>query len=224
VPVPLGLEQIPPPVWLKLLGIGDNPQWGFKQGERRDNSYYFCIFHFYPSTMKRYDLLAASLLLTFLFVFSCKKKEETPPASSTTTTTATTTTSGTTTGGTTTGGTATGTVATIDVSKFVGTKNVEESCSGQADDYKCNVTKDNSTNGKIWFDNFWNIKNFYGITQKVFGNVSGSSVNIPSQTVSGNNYQITISGTGTYNGAFTSYVYTAKVITGNSFSCNAKYK
>jgi hypothetical protein len=173
--------------------------------------------------MKVSAVLASAFVISFLFVSSCKKKEETPPASSTTTSGTTTGTTSTTTGGTT-GSTTGTTAATIDVSKFVGTKSVEESCSGQADDYKCNVTKDNSTNGKIWFDNFWNIKNFYGITQKVFGNVSGSSVNIPSQTVSGNNYQITISGTGTYNGAFTSYVYTAKVIKGNTFSCNAKYK
>lgn len=175
--------------------------------------------------MKAPELLASALVIGFIFVFSCKKKEETPPASSTTTTTSGTTTgtTSTTTGGTT--GSSTGTTAaTIDVSKFVGLKNVDESCSGQADSYLCNVAKDNATNGKILFDNFWNIKNFYGITQKVFGNVSGTSVNIPSQTVSGNNYQITISGTGSYNGANTTYVYTAKVVKGNSFSCNAKYK
>jgi len=178
--------------------------------------------------MKSRDLIASVLLLTFLFVFSCKKKEETPPSSSTTSTSTTTTgsttgTTSTTTGGTT--GSTTGTTATtIDVSKFVGLKNVEESCSGQSDSYLCNVSKDNSVNGKIWFDNFWNIKNFYGITQKIYGNVSGSSVNIPSQTVSGNNYQINISGTGTYNGAYTNYVYTSKVISGYSFSCNSKYK
>ena len=180
--------------------------------------------------MKVRDQLLSALLMLFLIVLSCKKKEETPPASSTTSTTGASSTTGATTGtttGTTTGvttGSITGTVATIDVSKFVGTKNVEESCSGQADSYVCNVSKDNSTNGKIWFDNFWNIKNFYGITQKVFGNVTGSSVNIPSQTVSGNNYQIIISGTGTYNGAYTNYAYTSKVVTGYSFSCNAKYK
>ena len=188
------------------------------------------LYLLFALVMKVRDLLLSALLILFLIVLSCKKKEETPPASSTTSTTGASSTTGATTGtttGTTTGGTTgstTGTVATIDVSKFVGTKNVEESCSGQADSYVCNVSKDNSTNGKIWFDNFWNIKNFYGITQKVFGNVSGSSVNIPSQTVSGNNYQIIISGTGTYNGAYTNYVYTSKVVTGYSFSCNAKYK
>jgi hypothetical protein len=188
---------------------------------------------------------ASFAIIVALLIFSCKKKADPAPEEEQTTTSSTTgssTTSGSTTGSSTTGSTSTsgttgGTSSTTgnttgsttgnnsaDVDKFLGTKDVEEYCTAQTD-YLCGITRENSTSSKIFFSNFWDIKNYFGITQKVYGIVSGNTIDIPNQSVSGGGYTITFKGTGTYMSAsLTNINYTAKVQNGNNFTCSAKYK
>lgn len=99
-------------------------------------------------------------------------------------------------------------------SKFIASYSVQESCT--VGNYNYNMTINSSATGidKIV------INNFYGVGAAVTASVSGSSITIPSQTVTVQGVAVTFSGSGQLNGNILTLSYIAS-IGADSDSCTA---
>lgn len=81
--------------------------------------------------------------------------------------------------------------------KFAGTFDVNEPCTSNTYTYVCTISESSSDISRVNFNNFYDASGSFGITQSVYGTVDGSSITIPSQTVTDGVDSITVSGNGT---------------------------
>ena len=85
---------------------------------------------------------------------------------------------------------------TRETAKFAGSYNVSDVCSSGAYTYSCNVTESSSDIVRIVFSNLYDLVGFYGITTTIYGNVDGTQIAIPAQTVTNGTVTLAFSGTG----------------------------
>jgi len=97
-----------------------------------------------------------------------------------------------------------GTCATEVRSKFIASYSVQENCS-PGGNFNYTMTINSSATG---VQNVV-INNFYGVGASVTASVSGTSINIASQTVTVNGTAVTFSGSGQINGNILTLSYTA---------------
>ncbi|MDX2283453.1 MAG: hypothetical protein NW241_04790 [Bacteroidia bacterium] len=85
--------------------------------------------------------------------------------------------------------------------KFIATYNVNEACPSGNFTYSITITASSTgTNGVI-------VSNFGNFGQPVNGTVNGSSISIPSQTVTASGVAVTVNGTGSINGTILTINY-----------------